>query len=209
MRDVKDYLRLPYTTTLRRDEEDDFVARIEELPGCTAHGKTQQEALDNLEEVKELWIRERVENGEPVPEPVAEEVLPSGKWVQRVPRTLHKKLVALAKQDNTSLNQLVTSILSEAVGLRSPKEAPTEKLEVSTGDIWNQVWSKSHTGELNFFHYVSPEPVPLSPHRSLKISNALHYLAAVYSERVVFEEKHEKREARRAAKGRELRGVSP
>ena len=48
MNDVKnlDYYRnLSYGIALRKDEEGDWVARIEELPGCTAHGGTQAEAL--------------------------------------------------------------------------------------------------------------------------------------------------------------------
>jgi len=51
MNDVKnlDYYRnLSYGIALRKDEEGDWVARIEELPGCTAHGGTQAEALNTL-----------------------------------------------------------------------------------------------------------------------------------------------------------------
>ena len=121
MKDIQYYLALPYTVVLRRDEERDYVARIEELPGCSTHGKSPQEALENLEEVKSAWIEDCLEQGDPIPEPATEEALPSGKWVQRVPRTLHRELVRLAKQEQVSLNQLVTSILSEAVGARKPK----------------------------------------------------------------------------------------
>ena len=116
------YLRLPYTVVLRRDEQGDYVGRIEELPGCSAHGNTPQQALKNLEEVQALWIGDCLESGEVVPEPVLEETLPSGKWVQRVPRSLHRKLVLIAKREGASLNQLVTSILSEAVGAQKGKE---------------------------------------------------------------------------------------
>ncbi len=117
-KDKEYYLSLPYTIILRRDEEGDFVARIEELAGCISHGKTSQEALDNVEEVKEAWISECIEGGQTVPEPVPEESLPSGKWVQRVPRSLHKKLTTLAKKEGVSLNALVTSELSQVVGMR-------------------------------------------------------------------------------------------
>lgn len=48
------------------------------------------------------------------PEPARE--LPSGKWVQRVPRSLHLELTRLAKIEGVSLNQLVVAILAEAVG---------------------------------------------------------------------------------------------
>ncbi|OFW10614.1 MAG: hypothetical protein A3G20_06675 [Acidobacteria bacterium RIFCSPLOWO2_12_FULL_59_11] len=121
MKDIQYYLSLPYTVILRRDEEGDYVARIEELPGCSTHGKSPQEALENLEEAKTAWIEDCLKQGDPIPEPETEEALPSGKWVQRVPRTLHRELARLAKQEQVSLNQLVTSILSEAVGARKPK----------------------------------------------------------------------------------------
>lgn len=122
MKDLKYYLNLPYTVVLRPDEQGDYVARIEELPGCSAHGPTPQEALKNLEEAQALWIGDCLEAGDVVPEPVLEESLPSGKWVQRVPRTLHRKLVLMARRERVSLNQLVTSILSEASGARRAKE---------------------------------------------------------------------------------------
>jgi antitoxin HicB len=109
------YLDLSYTTVLRRDEEGDFVAKIDELPGCSAHGPNQNEALERLKEAQQLWIEDAIEAGDQVPEPEQPLPLPSGKWVQRIPRSLHQKLVQLAKKENVSLNQLVTSILAEAV----------------------------------------------------------------------------------------------
>ncbi len=122
MKNLKEYLQLPYTVILRKDEDGDYVARVDELRGCSAHGKTPQEALASLEEAQELWITDCLESGQPVPEPAVEEPLPSGKWVQRVPRSLHRKLSTLAKREGVSLNQLVTSLLSEAVGLRTAPE---------------------------------------------------------------------------------------
>src|SRR5208282_5040094 len=113
----RDYFRtLPYAIILRKDEEGDWVARIAELPGCTAHGSTQAEALSNLDEVMELWLEDALISGTAIPEPRTAERLPSGKWLQRVPRSLHKKLVELAEREDVSLNQLVTSMLSEAIG---------------------------------------------------------------------------------------------
>ncbi len=121
MKDLNYYLRLPYTVILRPDEQGDLVARIDELPGCSAHGKSPAEALEALEEAKGLWITDCIEAGDTVPEPAKEEALPSGKWVQRVPRSLHRKLAGLAKREGVSLNHLVTSILAEAVGIRNQR----------------------------------------------------------------------------------------
>jgi len=115
----RDHLRtLPYGILLRKDQDGDWVARVAELPGCTAHGTTQAEALKNLDEVMEVWLEDALISGAAIPEPRGEERLPSGKWLQRVPRSLHKKLIELAEHEQASLNQMVTSILAEAVGRR-------------------------------------------------------------------------------------------
>jgi len=51
------------------DEDEAFVAEVPELPGCAAHGSTQEEALRNANEAIELWIETAKEFGDPVPEP--------------------------------------------------------------------------------------------------------------------------------------------
>ena|SRR5579859_6401811 len=122
-RSTADYMDLPYTLVIRRDDEGDFVARIDELPGCSAHGKTVDEAAKNVREAQQLWIEDAIEAGHAVPEPEPQEPLPSGKWVQRVPRSLHKRLTQIAKRENVSLNQLVTSMLSEAITAKSWTDA--------------------------------------------------------------------------------------
>jgi antitoxin HicB len=117
MSELEKYLDLPYTMTVRRDDEGDFVGRIEELRGCSAHGKTPQEAIENLEEAKRLWIEDCLENGHAVPVPESEP-LPSGRWLQRVPKTLHRQLQILSQKEGVSFNQYILSLLAEAVGER-------------------------------------------------------------------------------------------
>ena len=46
-----------------------YIADVPELPGCSAHGKTYNEALDNVNEAIELWINTAKEFGDPIPEP--------------------------------------------------------------------------------------------------------------------------------------------
>jgi predicted RNase H-like HicB family nuclease len=113
------YESLPYTVVVRRDEEGDFVAKIQELPGCVAHGESDAIAIEQLRSMQKLWLEDALSAGDVIPEPEAEEILPSGKWVQRVPRKLHRDLTRLAQRENVSLNQLVTSMLSEALTVRS------------------------------------------------------------------------------------------
>lgn len=46
-----------------------FVASIPELPGCMAHGETREQALEEIDIAKNLWIETAKEEGLPVPEP--------------------------------------------------------------------------------------------------------------------------------------------
>lgn len=46
-----------------------FVAEVPELPGCAAHGTTQEEALANAQEAIALWVETAREFGDPIPEP--------------------------------------------------------------------------------------------------------------------------------------------
>ena len=120
IKDLKYYMGLPYTIVLRRDEDGDFVAKIQELIGCVSHGPDEAVALRRLGDVQAVWIQDCIESSDVVPEPrVDEDNLPSGKWLQRVPRSLHKKLTKMAKQEEVSLNHMVTSILAEAVSMRA------------------------------------------------------------------------------------------
>ena len=50
-------------------EDKVFVAEVPELPGCMAHGDTQEIALRNINEAIDLWIDTAKEFGDPVPEP--------------------------------------------------------------------------------------------------------------------------------------------
>ena len=46
-----------------------YVAEAPELPGCMAHGDTQESALANIKEAMQLWLDTAHECGDFVPEP--------------------------------------------------------------------------------------------------------------------------------------------
>ena len=50
-------------------EDDAFIAEAPELPGCLAHGETQESALASLHRAMDLWIESACEFGDSVPEP--------------------------------------------------------------------------------------------------------------------------------------------
>ena len=51
------------------EEDKSFIAEVPELPGCTADGKTYQEALANVEVVIQEWIETAKELGRDIPKP--------------------------------------------------------------------------------------------------------------------------------------------
>jgi predicted RNase H-like HicB family nuclease len=57
------------------NEDQVFVAEIPELPGCMAHGGTQELALARVNEAIQLWIDTAKEFGHPVPEPKGDRLM--------------------------------------------------------------------------------------------------------------------------------------
>ena len=115
-KDLDYYLNLPYTVQLSVQREDDmdeyWIAEILDLPGCVSDGATPDEAVENVEEAKHLWIETQLEDGLEVPEPTQNSGY-SGKFLVRMPRTLHRRLAEQAKRENVSLNQCVINMLSD------------------------------------------------------------------------------------------------
>jgi predicted RNase H-like HicB family nuclease len=56
-------------------EDQIFIAEVPELPGCMAHGRTQEVALANANEAVQLWIDTAKEFGDPIPEPKGERLM--------------------------------------------------------------------------------------------------------------------------------------
>jgi predicted RNase H-like HicB family nuclease len=65
-----------YEVIIYWSKDDDFyVAEVPELPGCMAHGDTQESALANANEAIQLWIDTAREFGDSVPEPKGQRLM--------------------------------------------------------------------------------------------------------------------------------------
>lgn len=51
------------------EEDDNFIAEVPELDGCVSDGKTQIEALQNVEVIINEWIETAKELGREIPNP--------------------------------------------------------------------------------------------------------------------------------------------
>ncbi len=56
-------------------EDGVFVAEVPELPGCVAHGDTQEAALRNVNQAMDLWLDTARDFGDPIPEPKGERLM--------------------------------------------------------------------------------------------------------------------------------------
>ncbi len=77
-------------------------------------GDSPEEAADLVQDALSGWLEIALEDGRPIPEPQASEAY-SGRFVVRVPRTLHQQLVEAAEQEGVSLNQFINVALAGRV----------------------------------------------------------------------------------------------
>ena len=120
--DIQYYKSLHYPAQLTRhvdNGEEYWLAEILDLPGCMADGATPNEAMESVEEAKELWISAHLEDGYEVPEPSDAREF-SGRFVLRIPKSLHRSLALEAKREGVSLNQNIMTRLAATAGHPRP-----------------------------------------------------------------------------------------
>ena len=99
-----------------------WIATVEELPGCQAHGPTPESAAAGVGDAVERWVREARAAGRDVPPPGAA-AAHSGKLLVRMPRSLHAELVRGSEREGTSLNAYMVAALSASVAWRRSGES--------------------------------------------------------------------------------------
>ena len=82
---------------------------------CISDGETVEEALKNGKDALIATIAALEERNIPVPAPNSGGVA-SGKFVSRVPKSIHAQLTTRAKQEGVSLNALVLTFIAQGLG---------------------------------------------------------------------------------------------
>jgi antitoxin HicB len=125
-KNVDEYLKLPYTIEAIYDEGEGFAgwfARVAELPGCMTQASSFKELGEMIHDAMRAWIEVSLEDGVEIPLPRQREEY-SGKFVVRVPKSLHRQLVEEAERQGVSLNAYVNVALAKSVGVQTV-ERPT------------------------------------------------------------------------------------
>lgn len=109
---------------LSKDEGGGYSISFPDLPGCWSDGATPEEAIANGRDALQAWLAVAHEFGDDIPRPFS---AVSGRFVQRVPRSLHAQLIARAKAEGVSLNTLVVSLVAQGMGRRPQTPAPARQ----------------------------------------------------------------------------------
>jgi antitoxin HicB len=103
---------------LSSEEGGGFLVSFPDFSDCVSDGASVDEAIANARLALKATIAALREAGHPIQVPTATPTA-SGKFVARVPESVHAKLSSQARAEGVSLNTLVVSLLSEGLGKRS------------------------------------------------------------------------------------------
>ena len=101
-----------YTYRVTWSEDDnEYVGLCAEFPSLSWLEKTPEKALKGIRKVVADAVKDMKDNGEAVPEPIANRPY-SGKFMVRVPPHVHRNLAIQAAEAGVSLNRLASTKLS-------------------------------------------------------------------------------------------------
>jgi antitoxin HicB len=102
---------------LSAEEGGGFLISYPDFSDCISDGSSVEEASLNGKDALKSTIATLKAKALPVPAPNGGSVA-SGKFVARVPKTVHAQLTTRAKAEGVSLNSLVLTFIAEGLGRR-------------------------------------------------------------------------------------------
>ncbi len=100
---------------LSHDDGGGFLISYPDFAECISDGETVGEAIANGADALHATIAALKAHKLPVPQPGSGGVA-SGKFVARVPKTVHAQLTMRAKSEGVSLNALVLTFIAQGLG---------------------------------------------------------------------------------------------
>lgn len=106
------YLNLQYPFEAVPEPQGGYLIRFPDLPGCLAQVETMDQVAEMAQDVFTTWMEVSYEEGDEIPLPSYPEEY-SGKFVLRLPKSVHRRLAEEAKRDGVSLNTYAAVLLAE------------------------------------------------------------------------------------------------
>lgn len=94
------------------EEDQEFVGTCVEFPSLSWLKPTPEGALKGIRTLVKSAVKDMLENGEIIPEPISSRKY-SGKFMVRVPPEVHRHLAVEAAESGVSLNRLASSKLAQ------------------------------------------------------------------------------------------------
>lgn len=112
-----------YKKEVKWSEEDQvFIASAPDLPGCMAHGDTEAEALQQLNEVITLYLESFVTDE-------LDQNFREKKFLVRMPASFHQKLGKLSSEQECSINELIVDAIRRVVLPLQPKASASSSVK--------------------------------------------------------------------------------
>lgn len=93
-----------------------FLITFPVLHGCMSDGDNIEEAMANSRDAFDSWGSAAIDIGRAVQKPLArpaELIEASGRFVARLPKNLHSRFTARAREEGVGLNTLVIAFIAE------------------------------------------------------------------------------------------------
>lgn len=161
------------------DEDDGYIAIAPDLPGCSAFGETQQEALNELQSAIAAWIEAANAAGNPLPKPIRPVIDDSysGKILARMPKSLHAQIAKQAKKEDVSLNQYIVFLLTFAITQQTTQSNLSIIYNIDLLTIWSKIPHEPKVSDKVLIVSDYKEIMPtgnmniMTPEKTLMLSN--------------------------------------
>lgn len=100
---------------LTEEEGGGYLISFPDFAECISDGESIEEAIENGRDALKATIAALKAKKLPIPSPNSGGIA-SGKFVARVPKTVHAQLATRAKAEGVSLNALVLTFLAQGLG---------------------------------------------------------------------------------------------
>jgi predicted HicB family RNase H-like nuclease len=156
---VEYYLSLPYKIEIMpipKEKGGGYIASLPEVGSyaIVGDGDTENKALKQLKQSMRKRFSSYIKKGISIPEPMPEKEHYSGRFVLRIPKSLHARLASAAYTEGSSLNTYIITLLAGEHSGNFSEERLMEKLKGVLTDFVEDS-NESRKEVIHHHHFVS------------------------------------------------------